>query len=324
MANEVKVGIVVVGAMIIFVIVFLSVATMELGGGRVEYHTYFKFAGGLDSGMMVRFGGRKAGVISEVHPSPDDPTTTEVIFQVRSEVPINELSVAKIGSLSALGDSYLEITPGEKGAALIAPGGAIPSQETTSFSDITSKVVEITETANTVLLTLRDDVGLLVGDLRVLTANLQDLTSEKNQQNIESMLENANDLFEDQGPKVDQITTQVIEMLDKVDQTVAELQKVAQSADTTVLNVNRTVDETREPIKRDLAELEATLFEAKVLLEDVRSIVVMNNTNIDETIRNFRATSENLEQFSDQIKQRPWSLLRASPQPDRQVPATAP
>ncbi len=324
MANEVKVGIVVVGAMIIFVIVFLSVATMEFGGGRVEYYAYFKFAGGLDSGTLVRYGGRKAGVISDVHPSPEDPTTTEVVFQVRSEVPINEQSIAKIGSLSALGDNYLEITPGEKGAALIPPGGTIPSQETTSFSDITSKVVEISETANTVLLALRDDVALLVGDLRVLTANLQELTSETNQQNVEAMLRGANELIAAQGPQFDQITTQVIEMLRKVEATVAELKKVAESADATVLNVNRTVDETREPIKRDLAELEATLSEAKALLEDVRAMIVMNNSNIEETIANFRATSENLEQFSDQINQRPWSLLRSSPRPDRQVPATAP
>lgn len=324
MANEVKVGIVVVGAMIIFVIVFLSVATMEFGGGRVEYYAYFKFAGGLDSGTLVRYGGRKAGVISDVHPSPEDPTTTEVVFQVRSEMPINEQSIAKIGSLSALGDNYLEITPGEKGAALIPPGGTIPSQETTSFSDITSKVVEISETANTVMLALRDDVALLVEDIRALTENLQELTGETNQQNVESMLQGANDLIAAQSPKFDQITTHMIEMLDKVDSTVAELKKVAESADATVLNVNRMVDETREPIKQDLAALEATLAEAKALLEDVRALVVMNNSNIGETIRNFRATSENLEQFSDQINQRPWSLLRSSPQPDRQVPATAP
>lgn len=324
MANEVKVGIVVVGAMIIFVIVFLSVATMEFGGGRVEYYAYFKFAGGLDSGTLVRYGGRKAGVISDVHPSPDDPTTTEVVFQVRSEVPINEQSIAKIGSLSALGDNYLEITPGEKGAALIPPGGTIPSQEATSFSDITSKVVEISATANTVMLALRDDVALLVEDIRALTENLQELTSETNQQNVEAMLRGANELIAAQGPQFDQITTQVIEMLRKVEATVVELKKVAESADATVLNVNRTVDETREPIKRDLAELEATLSGAKALLEDVRAMIVMNNSNIEETIANFRATSENLEQFSDQINQRPWSLLRSIPRPDRQVPATAP
>lgn len=324
MSNEVKVGIVVVSAMIIFVVVFLSVATVQLGGARVEYRAYFKFAGGLDSGTLVRFGGRKAGVIADVHPAPDDPTTNEVVIQIRDDVPVNEMSRAKIGSLNALGDNYLEITPGTKEAARLPPGSTIPSEEMTSFSDITAKVAEVTDTANLVLLKVRDDVTLLVEDLRVLTQNLQDLTDEKNRDNIESMLENANNLFETQGPKIDEITTQVSEMLVRVDETVAQMRKVGETADETVANVNRTIDETREPIKRDLAELEATLVQAREMLEDVRALVIANDANIAETIENFRATSENLEQFSDEIRQRPWSLLRTKAKPDRAVPATAP
>jgi phospholipid/cholesterol/gamma-HCH transport system substrate-binding protein len=324
MSNEVKVGIVVVSAMIIFVVVFLSVATVQLGGAKVEYRAYFKFAGGLDSGTLVRFGGRKAGVISDVHPAPDDPTTNEVVLQIRDDVPVNEMSRAKIGSLNALGDNYLEITPGTKEAALLAPGSTIPSEEMTSFSDITAKVAEVTDTANIVLLKVRDDVTLLVEDLRVLTGNLQELTNETNRDNIESMLANANSMFETQGPKIDRLTTQVSEMLVRVDETIAQMKKVGETADETVSNVNRTIDETREPIKKDLAELEATLVQAREMLEDVRALVIVNDTNIAETIENFRATSENLEQFSDEIRQRPWSLLRAKPKADRAVPATAP
>jgi len=324
MSNEVKVGIVVISAMIIFVVVFLSVASVQLGGSRVEYRTYFKFAGGLDSGTLVRFGGRKAGVISDVHPAADDPTTNEVVFQVREDVPVNQNSLAKIGSLNALGDNYLEISPGTKEAARMPPGSTIPSDEMTSFSDITSKVAEVTETANTVLLSLRDDVSLLVLDLRGLMANLQELTNEQNQQNIQSMLENANNLFETQGPKIDQITTQVSKMLVRVDDTIAQMKRVGEEAETTVSNVNRTVDETREPIKQDLAQLEATLVEAREMLEDVRALVIANDANVSETIENFRATSENLEQFSDEIRQRPWSLLRTKAKADRAVPATAP
>ena len=324
MSNEVKVGIVVVSAMIIFVVVFLSVASVQLSGSRAEYFTYFKFAGGLDSGTLVRFGGRKAGVISDVHPAPDDPTTNEVVIEVREDVPINEDSVAKIGSLNALGDNYLEITPGTKEAARLPPGSTIPSVEMTSFSDITSRVAEVTETANEVLLSLRDDVSLLVQDLRGLTANLQDLTNEQNQQNVQSMLENANNLFETQGPKIDRITTQVSEMLVRVDETIAQMKRVGEAAETTVSNVNQTVEETREPIKRDLAELEATLVEAREMLEDVRALVLVNDASISETIENFRVTSENLEQFSDEIRQRPWSLLRTRPKADRAVPPTGP
>jgi phospholipid/cholesterol/gamma-HCH transport system substrate-binding protein len=324
MSNEVKVGIVVVSAMTIFVVVFLSVATVQLSGSKVEYHAYFKFAGGLDSGTLVRFGGRKAGVISDVHPAPDDPTTNEVVFQIRDDVPVNEMSVAKIGSLNALGDNYLEITPGTKEATRLPPGSTIPSQEMTSFSDITAKVAEVTDTASLVLLKVRDDVTLLIEDLRLLTGNLQELTNEQNQQNVESILANANNMFETQGPKIDRITTQVSEMLVRVDETIAQMKRVGETADETVANVNRTVDETREPIKRDLAELEATLVQAREMLEDVRALVTANDANIAETIENFRATSENLEQFSDEIRQRPWSLLRTKPRPDRAVPPTGP
>jgi ABC-type transporter Mla subunit MlaD len=173
-------------------------------------------------------------------------------------------------------------------------------------------------------LKVRDDVTLLIEDLRGLTGNLQELTNEQNQQNIESMLANANNMFETQGPKIDQITTQVSEMLVRVDETIAQMKRVGETADETVANVNRTIDETREPIKKDLAELEATLVEAREMLEDVRALVTANDATIAETIENFRATSENLEQFSDEIRQRPWSLLRTNPKAERAVPFTGP
>ncbi len=55
----------------------------------------------------------------------------------------------------------------------------------------------------------------------------------------------------------------------------------------------------------------------------MRTLVSVNSSDINQTVENFRRTSENLEQFSDEIKQRPWSLLRTNPKPDRQVPVPA-
>lgn len=323
MSNEAKVGLFVVVALLIFVATFLSVATVQLGGERVPYKTFFRYAAGLDTGDTVRFGGLKAGVITKVGPSPDDPTRAEVQFELRSDVPLNVESVATIASLSALGDNYLEITPGAKEAARIPANGAVKSEEAITFSDITKKVSEVTDTANALMVDVKDDIELLIGDLRVLTANLQELTGEKNQRNIEQLFESSNELIETQGPKIDQITTQIQELLVKVDATVVDLRKVAETADSTVQNVNRTVDETREPIKKDLAELEATLAQTREMIEDMQALVLSNRSDIDATIENFRSTSENLEQFSDEIRQRPWSLLRPKAKPDRQVPVGA-
>ena len=324
MSNEAKVGLFVISALIIFVITFLSVATIQLSGERVEYYTHFKFVGGLAAGDSVRYGGLQAGVITDVGPSPDDPTRARIRLEVREGIPINERSVATISSLNALGDNYLEISPGTNEAARIPAGGEIPSQEAVTFSDLTVKVAEVTDTAQTLMPDVKDDVELLIGDLRDLTANLQGMTNAENQRNIEELLRTSNEMVQTQAPKIDKITDQISVLLEKVDATVADLRQVAETADETVANVNRTVDETREPIKRDLEELERTLVQAREMLEDTRALVAVNEANINETIENFRVTSENLEQFSDEIRQKPWTLLRAKPKPDRQVPAIGP
>ena len=265
----------------------------------------------------------RRGVITDVGPSEQDPTMAEVLFEMRSDVPVNVESVATISSISALGDNYLEVTPGTKNAQRLEPNGIVNTEEAITFSDITKKVAEVTDTAQELMVEVKDDIELLVGDLRVLTANLQEITGETNQRNFEKLLANSNEMVATQAPKLDKITTQVQELLVKVDDTIADLRKVADSADATVQNVNRTVEETREPIKRDLAELEATLVQTRETIEEVQAMVLSNRADIDATIENFRATSENLEQFSDEIRQRPWSLLRSKPKPDRQVPVGA-
>jgi hypothetical protein len=45
-----------------------------------------------------------------------------------------------------------------------------------------------------------------------------------------------------------------------------------------------------------------------------------NDDNIHETIENLRVVTENLDQLTDQVKQRPWSLVRIRQPKDRQVP----
>lgn len=320
MSSEAKVGLFVVVALAIFTATFLSVATIQLAGDKLPYSTRFKFAGGLEPGKVVRFGGLKAGLITDVRRAADDPTMAEVLFELREDIPLNEDSVASISSLNALGDNYMEISPGTKEAARIPPGGSIPSEEAVTFSDITKKVVEVTDTAQTMMADVKVDVELLISDLRDLTGNLTELTGQENQENIAGLLRGANEMVDTQAPKIDQITDQIAVLLEKVDATVAEVRVVVETADKTVQNIDRTVDETREPIKRDLAELEATLVEARSTIEEMRALVAANSSDINRTIENFRQTSENLEQFSDEIKQRPWSLLRTKPKADRQVP----
>ena len=320
MSNEAKVGAFVIFALIIFVATFISVANIELAGENIPYKTYFDYAGGLESGHTVRFGGLKAGVVTDIRPWTEDPTRIEVMLEMRGDVPVNAKSVARIASLSALGNNYLEVTPGEMNVPRIEPGGTIDSMETVTLDDLTKRIADVTDTAEDVMRVVQRDFRMVAEDAHVLLTNLQELTGSKNQHNVEKMLENTNLLVEELRPKIDQVANDVSETLEKAQGMTDAFTKLAKNTDVTVTNFNGMIQDAREPLKRDLEELGLTLREARELLDQIQALVAVNEENVNESIENFRVASRNVEELTDELRQRPWRLIRAKPKPDRQVP----
>jgi ABC-type transporter Mla subunit MlaD len=72
-------------------------------------------------------------------------------------------------------------------------------------------------------------------------------------------------------------------------------------------------------VQRDLARLQSTMEQAKSLIASVQAVVRGNDNNIRETIKNLRIATENLDELTDQVKQRPWSLVRIRQPKDRKV-----
>jgi ABC-type transporter Mla subunit MlaD len=106
----------------------------------------------------------------------------------------------------------------------------------------------------------------------------------------------------------------------KIDRLADELNTLSKHADETVQNVNGTVSDLREPIRSDLANLQSTLLQAKQLLADMQVLVRANDYKIDDTIENLRTATENLDELTDSVKQRPWSLVRIKQPEDRKLP----
>lgn len=320
MSNEAKVGLLVVVVLAISVTAFLTVANIQLTGETHTYRTYFAYIGGLDAGSVVRFGGRKAGIVEHVRPWRDDMTKSEVVFRLRAELPVTEDTLATIASLSALGQNYLEIKPGTIESLRIDPGGTVQSVEPLTLGDLTQKVATVADSAVELMGNIDAKMNAVVDDLSVLMANLQELSGEENQRNIAKMLENSNVLLETQTPKIDRVLTQLSVTMEEFEALAKDFRVVAQSADTTLGNLDRTVDETRAPLMDSLAQLERTLIDAQLVLQDARALVLVNEGNIEEILDNFRRASEDVAELSAELRQRPWTLLRSRPKPDRQVP----
>jgi len=304
--TEAKVGAFVLGCFSILAFTIIHLVHAQLGGHSVPYRTYLRYAGGIEPGAQVLFGGINVGAITAVRPWTSDPTKIEIILNVKENTPLNEKSVAKLGIVSVMSGAALSITTGSNDARRLPPGSIIASQEAASLDAITDKMAVVADNANALITEVRGDLGGISGDARTLLANLNRVAGKANQQKIQAVLDNVNGMIETDRPKIDHLTD--------------ELNALSQHADETVQNVNGTVTDLREPIRNDLANLQSTLLQAKQLLADMQVIVRANDYKIDDTIEHLRSTAENLDELTDSVKQRPWSLIRIKQPDDRKVP----
>jgi phospholipid/cholesterol/gamma-HCH transport system substrate-binding protein len=321
MSRELKVGVFVLVSVAIFMATFAYVAGVQIRGAHIRYKSYFKYAGGVDPGSLVRFGGMKAGTITAIHPSPEDPTKIEVLFEIKQGVPVNADSVAMLTSLSPLGDKYLEITTGTNKASRLPGGATIPSTEPVSLDDLAKQASAVIPAVQSTLRDVQKDIDQLTGDARVVLANFQSMTGPQNQRNLTLLLANSRELLDKESPRIDRVLQNVERASSQAGDAFNELHTAARNANDTISNANRTIDEIRDPVKADLAELQHTMTDARGLITDLNTIVSSNRSNINDTFENFRAASENLRDLTSTVKQQPWMLIRGKPAPDRAVPA---
>jgi ABC-type transporter Mla subunit MlaD len=225
---------------------------------------------------------------------------------VKQGTPLNEKSVAKLGLTSIMNSASLSITTGSNEAKRLPPGSSIPSQEAASIDEIAGKMATVADNANALIIQVQGELQGISGDARHLLANLNTVTGPPTQQKIQAVLDHVNNLLATEGPKIDRISDQLITL--------------SQHADDTVQNVNGTVTDIRDPARKDLAELQDTLLQAKRLLADMQVMVRANDSKIDDTVENLRVATENLDELTDSVKQRPWSLIRIKQPKDHKVP----
>ena len=306
MTTEAKVGAFVLGCLAILAFTIIYLLNAQISGGTVPYKTYLRYAGGLEPGASVLFGGINVGKVKAVRPATADPTKIEILLDVKEGTPLNEKSIAKLGLVSVMSSAALSITTGSNDAKRLPPGSSIPSQESASLDEIANKIAGVADNANGLIVQVRGELEGISGDTRQLLANLNTLTGPPTQQKVQAVLDNVNGMLATERPKIDRLTDQ--------------LNTLTQHADATIQNVNGTVADTREPLRKDLTELQTTLQQAKALLTDMQVMVRANDYKIDDTVENLRVATDNLDQLTDSLKQRPWSLIRIKQPKDREVP----
>ena len=306
MTTEAKVGAFVLSCFAVLAFTIIYLLNAQYSGGSVQYRTYLRYAGGIAPGASVLYGGMNVGKVTAVRPWSVDPTRIEILLEVQKNTPLNEKSVAKLGFVSVMNSAALSITTGTIEAKRLPPNSAIASQEAASLDEIAGKLATVADSANTLITQAQGELNHISGNVNHLLANLDTMTGPRNQKKVQAILDNIDRVVADARPKIERLTDQ--------------LTRVTDHADETIQNVNGTVTVLRDPMRKDLAELQSTLEEARGLLQSMQVVVRANDYKIDDTVENLREATDNLNQFTNSLKQRPWSLVRVKQPDDRQVP----
>jgi len=319
--EEIKVGVVVVVAAVLFLVALVFVGGVNLlRKKKIEYTTYFKFAGGLEPGSLVRFAGFKVGTIRSASLDPQDSTRVRIILQVNDGTPVRTNSKARISSLGFLGENYLEISAGTRDAAPLPAGNEIPSAEIVQMTDVFNNVNNITLNATKLVNDLDDRVLALSDNVNLLLKNLNDVVSPENKEHFSSVLTNADGMLKESRPHMEKTLANLETASGKVSPTIDNLNGTIGRANKLTDHLDGVVVENRKEIHDTLLRLQASLADAERMINDLDDTLGANRGNLDETLENIRATSENLKEFTDTLKQHPYSLIRIKAEKDRLPP----
>jgi phospholipid/cholesterol/gamma-HCH transport system substrate-binding protein len=303
-----------------FVGLFVIVAAAVLIGmvfaisgafGRVTktYHAYFPFAGGIEQGASVRYaGGPKVGRVEKLAIDPKNPAQIDIIFSVQTDLPVKTDSRAKIMSMSPLGDNHLEILPGGAQTALAPPGSLLPSDAYVDFNALTAQLNDIAPQAKQLIQSLNDRSS----ELKVTVERVNDLLNAQNRANLSATLADARGMIEENRPQIKSTIQHLDTVSQKLEPLLQDLRNTAEVANKTLDHIDEFLGENRADVHQSVVELRKSLTTLTDITNRVDQTLDVNTENIDELLDNFRRVSQNLKEFTNTIKKRPYTLIRAT------------
>jgi phospholipid/cholesterol/gamma-HCH transport system substrate-binding protein len=280
-----------------------------LGGSAATYRAYFPFAGGLEPGASVRYaGGPKVGRVEKLQLDPKDNSRIEITFSVRPGWPVKTDSHVKILSLSPLGDNHLELVPGSDKAALAPAGATLQAEPYVDFNALTAKINDIAPRAQQLLITLNDRAT----ELKVTVDRVNDLLNDQNRANLAGTLAETRGMIAENRAPVKSTLQHLNSASEKLEPLLQDLRKTSAQANETLSHVDSLIGENRADIRQAVVELRKSLTTIDDLTGRLDQTLDVNSDNIDELLENLRHVSQNLKEFTNTIKTRPYTLIRSN------------
>jgi phospholipid/cholesterol/gamma-HCH transport system substrate-binding protein len=264
----------------------------------------------------VRYaGGPKVGRVEKLELDPKDPSRVEITFSVKSDLPVKTDSRAKIMSLSPLGDNHLEILPGSEKAAPAPTGASLPADPYVDFNALTEKINDIAPQAQQLMATLNGRAT----ELQETLARVNDVLNSSNRANLAGALAETRGMIAENRAPVKSAVQNLNSASGKLEPLLEDLRKTSAQANEALNQIDSLVGENRKDVRQAILELRRSLVTVNDLTGRLDQTVDVNSENIDELLDNLRHVSENLKEFTNTIKTRPYTLIRSSNPPEHKT-----
>ena len=182
------------GLFVLVAIVLLLVLTFVVGGyfkkGANEWKVQFGYLSGLSDSAPVYYAGREVGKVDGIQILPGQARPVLVTIKVSKDAYVRQDSVAYIDTLGMMGEKFIEISVGSKGAPPREAGKVIEGVDPIPMHVLIRKmnlladeVAKMTESLNPLLKTTNrlvegheEDISKSISNLHEVTANLRDMT----------------------------------------------------------------------------------------------------------------------------------------------------
>jgi phospholipid/cholesterol/gamma-HCH transport system substrate-binding protein len=258
------------------------------------YITFFRGESlqGLDQGAGVKFNGVSIGKVQKVSYYPEDINKMKVELSVTDQFPMKVDMYATTGSIGITGLKYIEISGGSNEAAILKPGGEIPSR-VSLMANISSKAEALTEKVEILL----NHVNIIthpdsMQPVRVAMGNLADLTSD------------AKDAFREMRtfiPKAGVMADTVQRAVDEALMAVQDIRAVTGTFRDVIADSDLTAM---------MARMDSTVISVKTLAENLSLMVRQTQEDVSVSMENLREAMESANQLMRILSENPSLLLR--------------
>ena len=242
-------------------------------GVRQEYDQYLVYmsesVAGLSTDASVKYKGVDVGTVERVGLNPDNVEEVELLLNIRQGVPIKTDTRAKIKSFGITGLAFIELTGSSKEASLLKkPADTLPVIQASPsiFAQIDESGRELVEKTNLAL------------------EKFDRLFSDKNLQNIDSILSETNMLaadirsqlsgFDDAVAKGVSLEKRAIAAFEQVETAAVTVKKMASSLEKTYVgvgqDVGRNVRQSLESFDHLLYDLDLAVIGLQDTIEAIR------------------------------------------------------